>query len=174
MSWNVWRKETDDWMGPKLRASLVISIIVFTISLAIFVSIPDYCYNAPPWAIMLWGEASQWWSEITWLILFGIFSIALVFVLGWSNSIRDKKVESYLRLFRIAFLVAFLSLLWNFSALYFRWDGWANSLLLDRSGYLHGVFYLGVALQGLWLFGELIGLVSKIVPRLRDVQFSTR
>jgi hypothetical protein len=31
-----------------------------------------------------------------------------------------------------------------------------------------------VALEGLWLFGELIGLMSKIVPRLRDVQFSTR
>jgi len=156
------------------RKALILGIIGFCVVESIYVSIPDFCYDAPAWEIMSWGERTQWWSEMTWLILFGVFSVSLVFVLEWSKSLRDKKVEPYLKFFRIAFLVAFLSLLWNFSALYFHWDGWANSLLLDQGGWLHGVFYLGVALEGLWLFGELLGLVSKIVPRLRDVQFSTR
>jgi hypothetical protein len=91
-----------------------------------------------------------------------VFSIGLVFVSEWSKNFRNKRVEAYQRAFRIIVLVAFLSLLWNFSALYFQWDGWTNTLALDRGGYLHGVFYLGVALEGLWLFGELIGLGCKV------------
>jgi hypothetical protein len=70
--------------------------------------------------------------------------------------------------------VAFLSLLWNFSALYFQWDGWTNTLALDRGGYLHGAFYLSVSLEGVWLFAESLAFVSKIVPRLKDAQFSTK
>jgi len=148
------------------RKALILGIIGFCVIEGVYVSIPDFCYDAHPWEIMLWGESSQWWSEMSWLLLFGVFSIGLVFVSEWSKSFRNKRVEAYQRAFRIIVLVAFLSLLWNFSALHFQWDGWANSLLLDRGGWLHGVFYLGVALEGLWLFGELIGLMSKIVPRL--------
>jgi len=160
-------------MGP-YRKALILGIIGFCVIEGVYVSIPDFCYDAHPWEIMLWGESSQWWSEMSWLLLFGVFSIGLVFVSEWSKNFRNKRVEAYQRAFRIIVLVAFLSLLWNFSALYFQWDGWTNTLALDRGGYLHGVFYLGVALEGLWLFGELIGLMSKIVPRLRAVQFSTK
>ena len=156
------------------RKALILGIIGFCVIEGVYVSIPDFCYDAHPWEIMLWGESSQWWSEMSWLLLFGVFSIGLVFVSEWSKNFRNKRVEAYQRAFRIIVLVAFLSLLWNFSALHFQWDGWANSLLLDRGGWLHGVFYLGVALEGLWLFGELLGLMSKIVPRLRAVQFSTK
>jgi len=156
------------------RKALILGIIGFCVIEGVYVSIPDFCYDAHPWEIMLWGESSQWWSEMSWLLLFGVFSIGLVFVSEWSKNFRNKRVEAYQRAFRIIVLVAFLSLLWNFSALYFQWDGWTNTLALDRGGYLHGVFYLGVALEGLWLFGELIGLMSKIVPRLRAVQFSTK
>jgi hypothetical protein len=148
------------------RKALILGIIGFCVIEGVYVSIPDFCYDAHPWEIMLWGESSQWWSEMSWLLLFGVFSIGLVFVSEWSKNFRNKRVEAYQRAFRIIVLVAFLSLLWNFSALYFQWDGWANTLALDRGGYLHGVFYLGVALEGLWLFGELIGLMSKIVPSL--------
>jgi hypothetical protein len=148
------------------RKALILGIIGFCVIEGVYVSIPDFCYDAHPWEIMLWGESSQWWSEMSWLLLFGVFSIGLVFVSEWSKNFRNKRVEAYQRAFRIIVLVAFLSLLWNFSALYFQWDGWTNTLALDRGGYLHGVFYLGVALEGLWLFGELIGLMSKIVPRL--------
>jgi len=148
------------------RKALILGIIGFCVIEGVYVSIPDFCYDAHPWEIMLWGESSQWWSEMSWLLLFGVFSIGLVFVSEWSKNFRNKRVEAYQRAFRIIVLVAFLSLLWNFSALYFQWDGWTNTLALDRGGYLHGVFYLGVALEGLWLFGELIGLMSKIVPSL--------
>ena len=148
------------------RKALILGIIGFCVIEGVYVSIPDFCYDAHPWEIMLWGESSQWWSEMSWLLLFGVFSIGLVFVSEWSKSFRNKRVEAYQRAFRIIVLVAFLSLLWNFSALHFHWDGWTNLVLLDSGGYLHGIFYLGVALEGLWLFGELIGLMSKIVPRL--------
>ena len=144
------------------RKALILGIIGFCVIEGVYVSIPDFCYDAHPWEIMLWGESSQWWSEVTWIGLFGVFSISLMYVVEWSRSFRNPRIESYQKVFRIVFLLAFLSLLWNFSALHFHWDGWANSLLLDRGGWLHGVFYLGVALEGLWLFGELIGLGCKV------------
>ena len=156
------------------RKALILGIIGFCVIEGVYVSIPDFCYDAHPWEIMLWGESSQWWSEMSWLLLFGVFSIGLVFVSEWSKNFRNKRVEAYQRAFRIIVLVAFLSLLWNFSALYFQWDGWTNTLALDSGGYLHGIFYLGVALEGLWLFGELIGLMSKIVLRLRVVESPTK
>lgn len=150
----------------RLKTILILGIILFSLGLGIYVSIPDYPRTAHPWEIMSWGESSQWWSEITWILLFCVFSVSLVFVLGWGRFLRDKRVESYQRYARIAFLVVFLSLVWNFSALYFQWDGWRNTLALDRGGYLHGVFYLSVALEGLFLFEELLGLGAKVIPRL--------
>jgi hypothetical protein len=152
-------------MGP-YRKALILGIIGFCVVEGVYVSVPDFCYDAHPWEIMLWGESSQWWSEITWIGLFGVFSVSLVYVVDWSRSIRNPRVEAYQRVCRIVFLAAFLSLVWNFSALFFHWGGWVNSLFLDRGGYLHGVFYLSVALEGLWLFEELIGLMSKIVLKL--------
>jgi len=146
----------------RLRGLLVLGIIGFCIVEGVYVSIPDYCYDAPPWAIMLWGEQTQWWSEMTWLLLFGIFSISLIYVVEWSKGFKDKRIEFYQRVFRIIVLVAFLSLLWNFSAVYWHWDGWSDFIILDRGGWLHGIFYLGVSIEGLWLFGELIGLGCKV------------
>ena len=150
----------------RLKNALVVSTIIFTFGLIVYVSIPDFPRAAHPWEIMLWGESSQWWSEVSWILVFAVFSISLLFVLDWSGQVRNVKVEGYQKVVRIAFLVVFLSILWNFSALYFHWDGWAEMFILDRGGYLHGVFYLGVVLEGLWLFEELIGFVSKIVPKL--------
>ena len=148
-------------MGP-YRKLTIAGILIFCLVEGIYVSIPDFCYSAPAWEIMLWGESTQWWSEMTWLLLFAVFSTSLVYTTEFSAQLKNPRIESYLRTFRIIMLVVFLSLLWNFSALYFQWDGWANTLVLDRGGYLHGVFYLSVVLEGLWLFGELLGLGCKV------------
>lgn len=166
-------KGTNERMGPYRKLTIGI-ILIFCLVEGVYVSIPDFCYDAPAWAIMLWGESTQWWSEMTWLLLFGVFSITLVYLTDFSKSFRNAHIESYQRLFRIIMLVAFLSLLWNYSAIYFRFDGWADLLILDSRGWLHGIFYLGVALEGLWLFGELLAFMSKIVPKLRDAQFQTK
>lgn len=157
----------------RLKLSLVILTILFSLGLGIYVSIPDYPRSAYPFEIMLWGESSQWWSEITWIGLFAVFSVSLLFLLEWNRSIKNSRIDFYQRVARIVFLVAFLSLVWNFSAVYFSWSGFTSSIILDRGGYLHGVFYLGVALEGLWLFVESLAFVSKIVPRLKNVQFQT-
>jgi hypothetical protein len=150
----------------RLKGTLILGIVLFCVLLGIYVSIPDYPRSAYPWEIMLWGESSQWWSEVSWIMAFCIFSVSLVFIFDWSSGLRNLRVESYQRVARIIFLVAFLSLVWNFSAVYFSWSGLEGTVILDRGGYLHGVFYLGVALQGLWLFEESIGLVSKVMPRV--------
>jgi hypothetical protein len=170
--WQPGGRENHDM--ARLKVSLVILTILFCLLLGIYVSIPDFPRDAYPWEIMLWGESSQWWSEISWIFLFCIFTTSLIFILGWSKSFPNPRIESYQKIFRIVILVAFLSLLWNFSAVYFRFDGWSELIILDRGGYLHGVFYLGVCIEGLWLFAESLAFVSKIVPRLRDGQSTWR
>lgn len=149
------------------RNLLVGGIIVFCLLISVYVSIPDYPRGAYPWEIMLWGERSQWWSEITWILLFGVFSVSLTYIIHWQRLLPpNPRVEAPQRLCRLIWGVSSVCLIWNFSAIHFAWRGWYSTLILDSGGYLHGVFYLVVVLLGVLLFEELLAFVSRIVPRL--------
>ena len=142
----------------------ILGIIGFCLGISIYVSIPDYPYEAYPWALMLWGEKSQWWSEITWVVLFGIFGVLSILLVEWNRELRRGLGLSFMQaLSRFVFLIILISLSFHFSALYFEWHGWYSTLVLDKGGFLHGLFYLWTFVLGLFCFSELTFLVSGIV-----------
>lgn len=130
-------------------------------------SIPDYPYSAHPWAIMLWGEKSQWWSEMTWIGAFGVFGVLAILLTEWNGELRYDESASFTQwTVRLILLICFVSLSFHFSALHFQWKGWYDTMILDRGGYLHGIFYLWTFLLGLVCFEEGVFLVSRIVSKI--------
>lgn len=160
----------------RLPSSLgILAIIGFCLGISIYVSIPDYPYDAHPWAIMLWGEKSQWWSEITWIALFGVFGILAILLLEWNCELRgDRSVSFVQSTSRFVLVLGFVTLTIHFTALHFEWHGWYATLVLDRGGYLHGLFYLWTFILGLFCFSELMFLVSGIVRALRQFTIVAR
>ena len=149
-------------MHSTQRNLIVLGLILSSLCLIVYVSIPDFPRTAKPWELMLWGESSQWWSEVSWIILFDVFSISILFVWGFSDQLKERSIDSTLYYVRVVFSIVFLLLLFDFSILYFEWSGWMGTVVLDRGGWLHGAFYLGVALEGMYLFSEALGLGCKI------------
>jgi len=148
-------------MGP-YRKLTIAGILIFCLVEGIYVSIPDFCYSAPAWEIMLWGESTQWWSEMTWILAFGLFSVSLCFVSDWNRQLGGN--PWVLRAVMVCVLI--LASL-DFAILYFDWAGFTETVILDRGGFLHGLFYLDTAILGLWLFAEGLVLGCRIMPRLR-------
>ena len=140
-----------------LRGFLIVGIVGFCLLVAIYVSIPDFPRGAYAWEIMLWGEQSQWWSEVTWIVLFGVFAISLVFVASWNSELRiSRSIAFYRGVFLGTMLLASALLMFSFSAIFFHWGGWSQTIALDKSGWLHGVFYLVTSLLGIVVFEELL------------------
>jgi len=140
-----------------LRGFLVVGIIGFCLLVTLYVSIPDFPHNAHGWEIMLWGEQSQWWSEVTWILLFGVFAISLIFLASWNSELRiSKSIAFYRGVFLGMMLLASALLVFSFSAIFFHWDGWSQTIALDRGGWLHGIFYLLTSLLGIVVFEEML------------------
>jgi hypothetical protein len=142
-----------------IRDFLVLAIIGFCLLITLYVSIPDYPSKAYAWEIMLWGEQSQWWSEVTWIALFGIFSISLIFLFSWNSELdMPRNTAFYRKMFLGIMTMIGVLLLFSFSATFFHWDGWTNTFALDRGGWLHGIFYLLTFLLGIVVFEEMLVL----------------
>ena len=140
-----------------LRGYLMVSIIGFCLLVTIYVSIPDFPHNAYAWEIMLWGESSQWWSEVTWIVLFGVFAISLIFLASWNSELRlSRSIAFYRGAFLGTMLLVSILLAFSFSALFFHWGGWSQTIALDRNGWLHGIFYLFTSLLGIVVFEETL------------------
>lgn len=140
-----------------IRDFLVVAIIGFCLIITLYVSIPDYPSKAYAWELMLWGEQSQWWSEVTWVVLFGIFAISLIFLLSWNSELSlSRSTQVYRNLFLGIMTLASILLLFSFSAIFFHWDGFTKTIALDRGGWLHGIFYLFTFLLGIVVFEEVL------------------
>lgn len=150
-----------------LRNLAILGILFSSIILVVYVSIPDYPRDARAWEIMLWGEKSQWWSEMSWILLFDVFSISIMYLASWSRRLPgNPRVDSSQRTFRMIWGISSVLLIYDFSILHFRWHGWYSTFALDSGGWLHGTFYLWVTLLGVLLFGEGLAFVSKVIPRI--------
>jgi hypothetical protein len=140
-----------------LRGFLLVGIIGFCLLVTIYVSIPDFPKGAYAWEIMLWGESSQWWSEVTWIVLFGVFATSTVFLASWNSELKLNSAISFYRgVFLGTMLLVSILLAVSFSAIFFHWDGWSQSIVLDRGGWLHGIFYLLTSLLGIVVFEETL------------------
>jgi hypothetical protein len=140
-----------------LRGFLIIGIIGFCLMTTLYVSIPDFPRNAYAWEIMLWGESSQWWSEVTWIVMFGVFATSTVFLASWNSELRlSRAIAFYRGVFLGTMLLASALLLFSFSAIFFHWDGWSQTIALDKNGWLHGIFYLFTSLLGIVVFEEVL------------------
>ena len=146
-----------------VRDLVIVSVICFSLGLSLYVSIPDYPHDASACEILLWGEASQWWSEMTWICAFCVLSISSLYLISWNSEVKSTKVETLnLDAFRFFWVVSVISILFHYSAYYFKWTDWESFFLKDSTGYLHGAFYIFTFLLGLLAFGELIAYASKV------------
>jgi hypothetical protein len=146
-----------------IRDMAIVSIIGFGLFIGFYVSIPDFPYDTPAWGFMLWGEASQWWSEITWIGAFCVLAISCLYLGSWNSEVKSNRPENYLlRIFRYMWLVTAVSLLFHYTAFYFWWTTWDGFFLKDNTGYLHGFFYIVTFLLGILVFGELIAYGAKV------------
>ena len=146
-----------------IRDMLVLGIVGFGLLITLYVSVPDFPYNAPAWEVMSWGESTQWWCEITWITLFCVFSIFSLYLLSWNHEVKGNKSERYwLKVFRVSWLITTISVTAHFSIVYFKWTTWEGFFINDNTGYLHGVFYLLTFFVGLLVFGEGMSYLSKL------------
>jgi len=146
-----------------LRDMAIIGIVGFGLFISIYVSLPDFPYDSPAWGFMLWGEASQWWSEITWIGAFCVLMIGNLFLISWNAEVKSVKQERFnLKIFRFVWLVSAISIMIHYTAFYFWWTDWSGFIFKDDTGYLHGFFYTLTFLLGILAFGELIAYVSKV------------
>lgn len=146
-----------------VRNLAIIAIIGFGLFISVYVSIPDFPYDTPAWGFMLWGEASQWWSEITWIGAFVFLSIFTLYIVSWNSEVSAPKHEMFFtKVFRIVWIVSAISILAHYTAFYFWWSDWTGFILKDDTGYLHGFFYILTFLVGILAFGEGIAYLSKV------------
>ncbi len=139
------------------------AVIGFGFFMSVYVSIPDFPYDSPAWGFMLWGEPSQWWSEITWIGGFCVISILGLYLISWNSEVKSTKTETYfLRSFRVIWEVTVAALVFHYTAFYFSWTTWDGFILKDNTGYLHGLFYLLTFMLGLLVFGEGMAYLSKV------------
>ena len=146
-----------------LRNMAIIAVIGFAVVISLYVSIPDFPYDSPACSVMLWGEASQWWSEMTWICAFCVLSVASLYLISWNSEVKSTKAETLnLDAFRFFWVVSTVSLLFHHSGLYFKWTDFESFFLKDTGGYLHGFFYLLTFMLGLLVFGEGVAYLSKV------------
>ncbi len=139
--------------------------MLFTFAISVYVSIPDFPYKERSWQVNLWNDPSGWWSEMTWIIAFAVFvSVALLFR-SWFLSLRpaaDLVFKS-----QLAVLLTVLS--WDIATiafmLYFKpnWPGFYEYFVLDRTGTLHGLFYITTAHIGVLAVVFGLALTARIV-----------
>ncbi len=159
------------WMTAlRFRNIVVLSALLCTLVIALYVSVPDFPYKEKAWQVNLWSDPSGWWSEITWVIAFGVFISFAVLFRSWFDSLRPSgdlvlKVRIGVILTIVSwetFSIAFL--------LYFKpvWHDFYSNFMLDRTGTLHGLFYIGTAHLGVLagIFG--LGLVARVVSVTGD------
>lgn len=141
----------------------IVCVIGFGLLISIYVSIPDFPYDTPAWGFMLWGEPSQWWSEITWIGAFCVLTVSALYLVSWNSEVSSTKAEnSYHKMFRLGWVLGAVSIMLHYTAFYFWWTDWDGFFLKDNTGYLHGLFYILTFLIGLLVFGELIAYASKV------------
>ncbi len=154
----------------RFRNLAIGSALLATLIIAVYVSIPDFPYKEKAWQVNLWGEPSGWWSEVTWIIAFGLFSSLVFLFRSWFYSLGPD--HSLIMKARAGIL--FTAVSWNFFTVgflfYFKpvWHGFYSDVMLDRTGILHGLFYLSTAhigllaaVFGLALFARIVHMVGK-------------
>ena len=141
----------------------IIGVIGFGLILGLYVSIPDFPYDAHAWELMLWGESSQWWSEMTWIGGFVILSISGLYLISWNLEIKsNKQEEAYLEAFRYIWPITVVSVAVHYSMFYFKWTDTESFFMKDSGGYLHGLFYLITFFLGILVFVEFMAYLSKV------------
>ena len=155
--------------GIVVRDLAVAAALLSTLIIAVYVSVPDFPYAERPWQIQLWNESSGWWSEVTWVIAFGLFATLTVLFRSWLNSLRPShdlalRVRTFTAITAVSWLVFVVEYLNYFKP---AWSGFYNYFMLDRTGTLHGIFYITTAHIGVLaaIFG--LALVSRAVSLLR-------
>ena len=142
---------------------LIFAVVAFCLFISIYVSIPDYPKSARAWEIMLWSDSSGWWSELCWILVFGISAVLTILFHSWNRDFKIPEREwSTERIFYVLWMLAFLSVTWNYSAIYFRWLSWHNTIVVDATGYLHGLFYAWSLLTLVLAVGEGTAYLSKL------------
>lgn len=112
---------------------------------------------------MLWGEASQWWSEITWIGAFCVLSVLGLYLITWNSEVKSNRTEMFFqKVFRGMWGVSVGGLIFHYTAFYFSWTTWSGFIWEDNTGYLHGLFYILTFMIGLFVFGEAIAYLSKV------------
>ena len=116
----------------QMRDWTIVAIVFFCAMLTVYISIPDYPYSAHPWEIMLWGEQTQWWSEVTWIIFFGLSSIIALLCASWSHYLPSThQIRRAQMLVRGSCATAFMVIATAFSVEHFTWTGWHETFILD-------------------------------------------
>ncbi len=150
-----------DW--KTIRGYAVIAAVGFGLLVGLYVSIPDFPDDAKAWELMLWGEDSQWWSEIAWIAGFVILLVSALHLISWNSEVRGSPGEQWrLKVFRCIWAIATGSVSFNYSVIYFRWTDPVSFFLKDSGGYLHGLFYLFTFFLGILVFAELLAYLSKL------------
>lgn len=150
-----------DWKF--VRNWLVVGVIMGSIWIALYCSVPDFPYQCPAWGFLLWGEASQWWSEMTWIGAFCILSVMVLFIWSWAGELPQDKQERFYQLaFRGIWGVAYGSIMFHYTAFYFSWTQWPEWFFKDDTGYLHGFFYMTTFFLGILVCEELLSYLSRL------------
>jgi hypothetical protein len=137
-------------------------IIIFCAGLILYVSIPDYPREAPAWEIQLWGEGSQWWSEVSWILMFGASACTAIIFRSWSMDYERAMTDVYAEWGGFVIVCSWLALSLAFLGAYYDgFPGWRELVLLDRGGILHGLFYLGTAHLMALSFIEVLRFTEK-------------
>jgi len=135
-----------------------LSIFAFCAIEFMIVSVPDFPYpesGTPVWEIQLWSEDSGYWSEVTWIILFGVFSFFLLLIGILSTEIKEyADLNQFRKYFFVFWLIGFGFMSFNYIGRYY-WarGGWALS---------HAWFYLLTTWLGILLVAELFVYVEKL------------
>ncbi len=153
-----------------LRNIVIAGALFFTLALALYVSIPDFPYSHKAWQVNLWSDSSGWWSEMTWILAFGLFTSLAILFRSWFHSLKPGL--DLIRRTRLGVILTAVS--WDSFAIvflvYFKpaWPGFYKYFMLDRTGTLHGLFYIGTAHVGVLaaIFG--LALSARIVDLLRS------
>jgi MFS family permease len=144
-----------------------ISILAFGMIEFMIVSIPDFPYahnGHPAWEIQLWSESSGWWSEVTWIILFVVFTFFLLVIGMLSSEIREYPDLDYFRKWFFRFwMLGFAFMSFNYMGYYW----WA------RGGWnlTHAWFYLLTTWLGFYLMAEVFIYVEKLHKTLMRLKW---
>ena len=158
--------------GRKTRNLVIAGSLIFSLAIAIYVSIPDFPYKEKAWQVELWSDPSGWWSEITWIIGFGVFATLSLLFRSWFYSLRPK--SELIRKAQLGVLFTVVSWI-AFSlgfVMYFKpvWSDLYANIALDDTGALHGLFYLTVAHLGILATISGLALAACVVATVADKQ----